>query len=96
MPLKMPSATLAPPLFISSFLSIWNNRGFEFGASFFLTTIYPRTLLPVSIYALIRSLAAVLTPFMGRFVDTSNPLRLIQVSILGHRLPIAVSYLFLG
>ncbi|KAJ3728187.1 hypothetical protein DFJ43DRAFT_1085170 [Lentinula guzmanii] len=39
------------PLYISHFLSTWNSRVFEFGAVLYLATIYPGTLLPMSIYA---------------------------------------------
>ncbi|KAJ3979583.1 hypothetical protein F5890DRAFT_908922 [Lentinula detonsa] len=38
-------------LYISHFLSTWNSRVFEFGAVLYLATIYPGTLLPMSIYA---------------------------------------------
>lgn len=79
-------------LYVSHFLSTWNSRGFEFGAVLFLSKIYPGTLLPLSVYALCRSLAAiVLSPVIGNHIDHSNRLGLIRLSILGQRLAVAIS-----
>ncbi|EXJ80972.1 hypothetical protein A1O3_07260 [Capronia epimyces CBS 606.96] len=92
--MEMESRTIAPALYVSHFLSMWNARGFEFGAVLFLASIYPGTLLPVSIYALIRALAAVcLSPILGRFLDSGDRLRIIRLSIVGQRLGAAVSCL---
>lgn len=69
-------------LYISHFLSTWNSRLFEFGAFLFLATIYPRTLLPASIYALARAAsAAILSPYLGSYIDTGNRLRVVRLSI---------------
>lgn len=71
---------------------MWNARGFEFGAVLFLATIYPGTLLPVSIYALIRALSAVLlSPKIGHLIDSSSRLPLIRLSILGQRIAVVAS-----
>lgn len=79
-------------LYISHCISTWNSRGFEFGAVLFLSTIYPGTLLPMSVYALARALAAiVLSPAVGRYIDNSNRLQIIRVSIVGQRLAVAAS-----
>ncbi|KIV84338.1 hypothetical protein PV11_00122 [Exophiala sideris] len=84
--------SLASSLYVSHFLSTWNARGFEFGAVLFLATIYPNTLLPMSIYALVRASAAVaLSPSVGKFIDTGNRLKVIRISILGQRLAVAAS-----
>ena len=79
-------------LYVSHFISTWNSRGFEFGAVLFLATIYPATLLPLSIYALSRALAAIaLAPSIGRYIDNGDRLSVIRVSILGQRLAVALS-----
>jgi len=79
-------------LYISHFISTWNSRGFEFGAVLFLSTIYPETLLPMSVYALFRALAAIVfSPAVGRFIDSGNRLAVLRLSILGQRLAVASS-----
>lgn len=87
-------ASRSKSLYISHFLSTWNSRGFEFGAVLFLATIYPGTLLPMSVYALVRSLAAiVLSPAVGRYIDHTNRLEVVRVSIIGQRVAVAASCL---
>lgn len=79
-------------LFISHFLSTWNSRLFEMGAVFFIAAIFPGTLLPMSVYALVRNGAAVmLSPAIGRWIDRSDRLRVVRISILGQRLAVGVS-----
>lgn len=79
-------------LYMSHFISTWNSRGFEFGAVLFLAAIYPGTLLPLSVYALIRSLAAIaLSPQIGKYIDRSNRLEVVHLSIVGQRLAVVVS-----
>ena len=69
-------------LYISHFLSTWNVRGFEFGAVLFLATIFPGTLLPMSVYALLRATAAMLlSPLVGRLIDSGERLKVIRLSI---------------
>lgn len=76
------SAGLTARLYISHFLSTWNSRVFEFGAVLYLATIFPGTLLPISIYAIIRGLAAIgLSPAVGQYVDTGNRLQVVRVSV---------------
>jgi iron-regulated transporter 1 len=73
---------IARRLYVSHFLSTWNSRVFEFGAVLYLATIFPRTLLPMSVYALIRGLSAIVfAPAVGRYVDTGNRLQVVRVSI---------------
>ncbi|KAH8686274.1 iron transporter [Ilyonectria robusta] len=48
------SPRIAHRLYLSHFLSTWNSRVFEFGAVLYLATIFPGTLLPMSVYALTR------------------------------------------
>lgn len=70
------------PLYISHFLSTWNVRGFEFGAVLFLASIFPGTLLPMSVYALVRAASAIfLSPLVGRYIDSGDRLQVIRVSI---------------
>ena len=69
-------------LYISHFLSMWNSRAFEFGAVLFLASIFPRTLLPLSIYALVRSAAAIVVgPLLGHAIDSRNRLQMVRLSI---------------
>ncbi|QMW33241.1 hypothetical protein G4B84_008672 [Aspergillus flavus NRRL3357] len=79
-------------LYISHSLSTWNSRMFEFGAVLFLASIFPGTLLYASVYALVRSLSAVLlSSWLGSMVDRSNRLKAIRLSIIWQRLPVALS-----
>jgi len=69
-------------LYISHFLSTWNSRSFEFGAVLFLASIFPWTLLPLSIYALVRSASAILfAPMIGRAIDRRSRLPVVRFSI---------------
>ncbi|KAK7417832.1 hypothetical protein QQX98_004306 [Neonectria punicea] len=62
-------------LCVSHFLSAWNSRLFEFGSVLFLTAIYPGTLMPVSVYALVRAAAAIaLSPALGLWIDGADRL----------------------
>ncbi|KAL4795929.1 Ferroporti-1 [Aspergillus venezuelensis] len=84
-------------IYTSHTLSTWNSRMFEFGAVVFLASIYPDTLLYASIYALVRSLFAVLlSSWLGTVVDRVNRLVAIRHSIIWQRLPVAVSCVCLG
>jgi len=79
-------------LYVSHFLSMWNARGFEFGAVLFLATIYPGTLLPMSVYALLRAVAAIaLAPLVGNYIDSADRLAVVRLSIVGQRLAVAAS-----
>ncbi|EGX89990.1 iron-regulated transporter, putative [Cordyceps militaris CM01] len=79
-------------LYISHTLSAWNSRLFEFGAVLFLASIFPDTLLPMSVYALARSVAAVaLAHPVGAWIDRGNRLAVVRASIVGQRLPVAAS-----
>ncbi|KAE8402845.1 hypothetical protein BDV37DRAFT_294982 [Aspergillus pseudonomiae] len=79
--------TLTRRLYISHFLSTWNSRVFEFGAVLYLASIYPGTLLPMSVYALSRGVAAILfAPAVGNYIDTGNRLQVVRVSIGSVRL----------
>jgi Ferroportin1 (FPN1) len=69
-------------LYISHFLSTWNSRVFEFGAVLFIAEIFPSTLLPVSVYAVVRSASAiVLAPRVGRYIDVNDRLKVVRSSI---------------
>ena len=84
--------TISRSLYISHFISTWNSRGFEFGAVLFLAAIFPGTLLQVSIYALCRSLAAIIfSSMIGSYIDTSNRLKVIRISIIGQRIAVVFS-----
>ena len=97
-PLLPPSHTHHLPknitlrLCISHFLSTWNSRVFEFGALLIIANLYPNTLLPGSLYALVRGFSAVLcSPCVGRYVDSGDRLRVVRVSIVAQRVAVVLS-----
>lgn len=86
------SRQITSRLFISHFLSTWNSRLFEMGSVLFIAAIFPGTLLPMSVYALVRSAAAVmLSPALGSWIDKGDRLKVVRVSIIGQRLAVAAS-----
>ena len=81
-------------LYMSHALSTFSSRTFEFAAVLFLSHTYPATLLPASLYALGRALAAVvLSGKVGRMIDTCNRLNLVRWSIVLQRVAVAGSCL---
>ncbi|KAG8158100.1 hypothetical protein KVR01_011861 [Diaporthe batatas] len=79
-------------LYVSHFLSTWNSRVFEFGAALFLTSIFPGTLLPVSVYSLVRNAGCIVfAQPVGSWINRGNRLSLIRASIVGQRVPVAAS-----
>jgi len=77
-----PPVRIARRLYVSHLLSTWNSRVFEFGAVLYLSTIFPGTLLPMSVYALTRGLSAIaFAPAVGHYVDIGNRLQVVRVSI---------------
>lgn len=79
-------------LFVSHFLSTWNSRTFEMGAVLYIAAIFPGTLLPMSVYALVRSASAVLlSPAVGSWIDQGDRLNVVRVSIVGQRLAVGAS-----
>ena len=79
-------------LYLSHFLSTWNSRVFEFGAPLFIANLYPNTLLPGSLYALVRGFSALLySPRVGRYVDSGDRLRVVRVSIVAQRAAVVLS-----
>lgn len=84
--------SIAYRLYTSHFLSTWNSRVFEFGAALFLTSVFPGTLLPVSIYSLVRNAGYILfAQPLGAWINEGNRLDIIRTSIIGQRVPVAVS-----
>lgn len=81
-------------LYLSHFLSTWNSRVFEFGAVLYLATIFPNTLLPMSIYAVARAASAIMfSPAVGRYIDTKDRLHVVRLSIVLQRVVVAISCL---
>ncbi|KAF6218049.1 hypothetical protein HO133_006461 [Letharia lupina] len=81
-------------LYVSHFLSTWNSRVFEFGAVLFLARIFPGTLLPSSVYALVRAASAIcFAPLVGRYVDQRDRLKVVRISIVGQRGAVILSCL---
>lgn len=79
---ERPSLPVRRKLYRSHFLSTWNSRVFEFGAVLFLSTIFPGTLLPASVYALARAASIVLfSGFVGHFIDHGDRMHVVRVSI---------------
>lgn len=79
-------------LFLSHFLSTWNSRLFEMGSVLFIAAIFPNTLLPMSVYALVRSGAAILlSPTIGCWIDQGNRLNVVRTSIVGQRVAVGAS-----
>jgi len=80
-------ASLANLIYVSHFLSTWNSRVFEFGAVLYLATIFPGTLLPMSVYALARGAFAILfAPAVGQYIDNADRLQVVKLSIGEHLL----------
>jgi iron-regulated transporter 1 len=78
-------ARFANHIYVSHVLSTWNSRAFEFGSVLYLAAIFPGTLLPMSVYALTRGLSAILfAPAVGQYIDTSNRLQVVRLSIGEH------------
>lgn len=79
-------------LYISHILSTFNSRVFEFGAVLYLASIFPSTLLPLSIYAIFRSaFAIVFGPIIGHWIDHGERLKVVRASIVGGRLTVLFS-----
>lgn len=75
-------ARIARRLYISHFLSTWNSRVFEFGAVLYLATIFPGSLLPMSVYALTRGMSAIVfASAVGHYIDVGNRLQVVRLSI---------------
>lgn len=84
--------SIAFRLYTSHFLSTWNSRLFEFGAALFLTSIFPGTLLPVSVYSLVRNAGYIIfAQPLGAWINKGNRLNIIRTSIVGQRVPVAAS-----
>ncbi|KAK7943690.1 uncharacterized protein PG986_012803 [Apiospora aurea] len=84
-------------LYVSHVLSAWNSRLFQFGAVLYLAAIFPGTLLPMSIYAITRGLAAIVfAPAVGHYIDHGDRLQVVRVSIVGERLAVALSCAIFG
>ncbi|GAM89597.1 hypothetical protein ANO11243_076360 [Dothideomycetidae sp. 11243] len=87
----VPAPTRLRRLYISHFLSAWNVRLIEFGSVLFIAQLYPTTLLPASVYALVRaSSAIVFASAVGSLVDRLNRLHTIWLSIGLQRVSTAV------
>ena len=89
-------SSLRRQLFLSHFLSTWNSRVFEFGSVLFLAKMFLGTLLPTSVYALVRAAAAILiSPMVGTYIDQNERLFVLRLSIVGQRVVVLLSCLCL-
>lgn len=79
-------------LYSTQFLSALNARTLEFGAVLILSLLYPSTLLPVSLYALVRATAAVfLSPVVGSLTDSPNRLLILRSGVAAQRLSASIT-----
>ncbi|KAJ6440691.1 iron-regulated transporter [Purpureocillium lavendulum] len=79
-------------LYTSHVLSTANSRLFEFGAVLFLAALFPHSLLPMSVYALARSAAAILLAHpVGAAIDRAGRLAVVRASIVAQRAAVAAS-----
>lgn len=79
-------------LYVSHFLSTCNTRVFEFGSVLYLASIFPGTLLPMSVYAMVRGASAiVLSSLVGQYIDREDRLKVVRRSIVLQRAAVAVS-----
>ncbi|OIW24970.1 hypothetical protein CONLIGDRAFT_656778 [Coniochaeta ligniaria NRRL 30616] len=86
------SKSLTVRLYTSHFLSTWNSRLFEAAVVYFLASIFPNNLLPISVYALTRNVAAIaLTVPVGNWLDRADRLTIVRTSIVGQRVAVAAS-----
>lgn len=89
---ELPSGGVKSRLYVSHFLSTWNFRGFEFGAVLFLASIFPGTLLPMSIYALVRAgISIAFASRVGQYIDRGNRLNVVRASIIWQRIAVVLS-----
>lgn len=69
-------------LYASHTLSTWNSRVFEFGSVLYLASIFPGTLMPLSVYAMARGAAAIaLSSWVGQYIDREDRLKTVRLSI---------------
>lgn len=69
-------------LYLSHFLSTCNSRVFEFGSVLYLASTFPSTLLPMSVYAMVRSASAILlSSLVGQYIDREDRLKVVRLSI---------------
>lgn len=89
---SIPIKTIARRLYVSHFLSTWNSRIFEFGAVLYLATIFPETLLPMSVYAVARGASAIVFgSLVGQIIDKWDRLVVVRLSIVLQRGVVAAS-----
>lgn len=76
------SPSIKRRLYTSHFLSTFNSRAFEFGAVLYLASIFPNTLLPLSVYALSRGASVIVfSSAVGWYIDVGNRLQVVRSSI---------------
>ena len=92
--ISTPATRVKRLLYTSHFLSTWNSRIFEFGAVLFLAHIFPQTLLPSSIYAIVRAASAIcFSPSIGSYIDRTERLKTVRISIVVQRVAVIASCL---
>ncbi|KAK9462244.1 Ferroporti-1 [Lipomyces oligophaga] len=77
---------------VSHSFSAWNDRVFQFSAVLILAIVYPGTLLPASVYALSRSVVAIVfAPKMGEKIEKIDRLVVVRRSIVFQRIAVVLS-----
>lgn len=73
-------------LYVSHFLYVWNARIYEFGIVLFIINLYPKDLLPPSLFALVSTCSAILfTNHLTKFVNKGERLSVIKSTIFVQR-----------
>lgn len=74
-------------LYISYYFSAWGNRMWEFSSIIFLLDLFPRSLLPSSLLGFIETFVAILFgPHIGKFIDQSDRLYAIRLTLIGQNI----------
>jgi solute carrier family 40 (iron-regulated transporter), member 1 len=79
-------------LYISHFLTSWNNRLYEFASYLFIIEIFPKSLLYISIYGFCTTLSAIIfSNKIGNWIDIEFRLKVIRITILLQKTSIIIS-----
>ncbi|KAF0720822.1 Aste57867_17 [Aphanomyces stellatus] len=91
------SARLPVYMYSSHFLSSWGDRMWQFAMPLLFMEIFVDTLLPSALFSLIVYIVGVLTvPIVGAWIDHTNRLRVMQISIVVENGCIVLSTISLG
>jgi iron-regulated transporter 1 len=87
-----PSTQSAAFLYLSYFFAAWGDRMWEFASVVFLLNLFPDTLLPPSLLGFTETSGGILGgPSIGSFIDRSNRLLVIRISVVAQNVSICVA-----